>query len=472
MLVAVKNTRLDLLNRQEFVDQMLTIAKALSEKKKNACYAVDGSWGVGKSFVLDMFEEQAKDEGQEGEVLSRFLIFRYNCWEYDYYEEPLVAIVASILDQIDEKVDLLPADTKTRVKAALKAIGKGFLKMGAQAIKENTGFDAEAVFETAKDGVTNSKDDIEDAHAYDLYFGFKKTLKKLRTEIESLSKDQTVLFVVDELDRCLPEYTIRVLERLHHLFDGVDNIQVILSVDEGQLEHTVKQIYGDGTNAKSYLRKFIRFELKLSEGVVKENFNERFKNYTSRFEIKDRTTSAIDVEEYKSYILNGLDMRQRISIIERCELIHSFLCDNDSKQDSSYMCLEMLLVILKDCEIDTEHAKKTFSKTEVFEASHLNSSGNQPPAGLLELSGYYKSKNKSKDEDRHMINTYSKSTMMGSSTPVTYVEAGTLIGKLLCAYRTILGFEKDQFRNALDQDEMKTFLAYAKDFWNYLLIVC
>ena len=48
-----------------------------------------------------MFEEQAKRIGNEG---PRYILFHYNCWEYDYYEEPLVAIVASILDQIDENL--------------------------------------------------------------------------------------------------------------------------------------------------------------------------------------------------------------------------------------------------------------------------------------------------------------------------------------------------------------------------------
>ena len=46
-------------------------------------------------------------------------------------------------------------------------------------------------------------------------------------DIIAKAKDKTIIFVVDELDRCLPEYSIKVLERLHHVFEKTSNIQVI-----------------------------------------------------------------------------------------------------------------------------------------------------------------------------------------------------------------------------------------------------
>lgn len=89
---------LDLLNRQEFVSRFVRIADVLERNKKSVCYAINGSWGVGKSFVLDMIEEEAS--------LSDYWIFRYNCWEHDYYDEPLVAIVASMIEAINKKLAL------------------------------------------------------------------------------------------------------------------------------------------------------------------------------------------------------------------------------------------------------------------------------------------------------------------------------------------------------------------------------
>ena len=74
---------MDLLDRQSFVDQLMNVAQTLSENKKSACYAINGEWGIGKTFVLDMFEKTIRDIGQDGTVLSKYLVFHYNCWQYD-----------------------------------------------------------------------------------------------------------------------------------------------------------------------------------------------------------------------------------------------------------------------------------------------------------------------------------------------------------------------------------------------------
>ena len=122
-----QDQRIDLLDRQEFVDQIHNIALTLARNKKSKCYAINGGWGVGKSFVLNMFEEQAQKYGQEGTVLDQYVIFRYNCWEYDYYEEPLIAIVASILEQYEKKILFLQEEEKAILKETLIYIGKELL---------------------------------------------------------------------------------------------------------------------------------------------------------------------------------------------------------------------------------------------------------------------------------------------------------------------------------------------------------
>ncbi len=462
--VIKEKTRLDLLDRQEFVDRLLTIAEALSDNRKNACYAVNGDWGVGKSFVLDMFEEQAKEIGVEGQELSRYLIFRYNCWEYDYYDEPLIAIVASILDQIEENVDLLPEKIKERIIAALKLIGKGLLKKAVNAMSDKTGIDIEETIEVLKAGGEAAERKIKESHNYDQYFNFKKTLKELKKAIADLSANQTVILIVDELDRCLPEYTIKVLERLHHLSEGLDNVQVILSIDVGQLEHVVRQIYGEKTDAKKYLRKFIQFELGLNEGIIKDHFEERFNRYTHFFELKSPTTRRDDVAEFQRIIFSGQDMRNRISIIDRCELIHSFLIE-EGTVDFSYMCMELLLVVLKDYGIDVEHAKKEFSMAYLFEASRLSSDNYQKsiPSGLRVLSEKY-NHNHVSEESSQMLYT-------NNYGGKTYLHAGCLIGKILCAYRAILSFDNDEYQYTNDSQSFNSFIEFSKEFWTYLQIV-
>ena len=215
-LIPAIEEKIDLLDRQAFIDQMLLVAETLSKNKKNACYALNGSWGVGKSFVLDMFEQQASLIGQEGTVLNRYLIFRYNCWEYDYYEEPLFAIVASMLDQIEANVNLISEEKRNKVLGVLKVIGTGVFNKAIQAVEDKTGIPVTKVTEIVKEGISAADDEMKDKYSFDEYITFKDTLGELQKTIRSLAEHQTILFVVDELDRCLPEYTIKVLERLHH----------------------------------------------------------------------------------------------------------------------------------------------------------------------------------------------------------------------------------------------------------------
>lgn len=40
--------------------------------------------------------------------------------------------------------------------------------------------------------------------------------------------------MVDELDRCLPSYAIKVLERIHHVFNELENVVVIIAMEKNK----------------------------------------------------------------------------------------------------------------------------------------------------------------------------------------------------------------------------------------------
>ena len=362
---SVMRETLDLLDRQPFVDRLIGIANMLADNKKNACYAINGGWGVGKTYVLDMFEKQIRDYGQEGTTLSKFLVLHYNCWQYDYYEEPLIAIVSAMMDAINDGVCILPDETKRLVTAALREIATDFLNEANQLVKKKTGIDIKkgiACWKTVKEDAERK---VEESRSFDTYFDFKKKLVKLKSTIESLSKNQTVLFVVDELDRCLPEYAIKVLERLHHVFDEIPDVQVVLSVDKRQLKNTVSKIYGVETRVDTYLAKFIDFEIYLDEGTVKNNFAQRFKSYVQNFKIVWDNTKAMDVDQFTSRLLDGIGTRQRIALVEKCQMIHDIIA-TDEIMDTSIMCIELFLALLKDCNLYLEKAKLYYSTTNLF----------------------------------------------------------------------------------------------------------
>lgn len=344
------DVKVDVLDRQPFVNKVLNIIEKLSENKKNACYAINGKWGVGKSFVLEMIEKQIKEIQQNGDISNKYFLFHYDCWKYDFYEEPIIAIIASMMDEIDKDVNILFTEKFEKMKGIFKAVGSSLLLKFNDIIKKETNIDIDEISNIIRNGMESAQEKIKEIQEYDTFFSFKKILVCFQEAIFHLSENQTVILVVDELDRCLPEYMIKVLERLHHVFYGVPNVQVILSIDKEQIKHTVKHIYGEDTEVDRYLAKFINFEINLDVGSLNEEFENKYTYYFSKFQYKNKSTDMYDVQDFQTHILDGIDMRSRIEIINKCDLLHDILCAEE-QADFSIMCIEMFLIRyeLHDC---------------------------------------------------------------------------------------------------------------------------
>lgn len=148
--------------------------------------------------------------------------------------------------------------------------------------------------------------------------------------------------MVDELDRCMPEYAIKVLERLHHLTEENSNIITVIAIDKKQLISSVKQIFGFENPAK-YLEKFIHFEIELDYGEVSEKITEKYKDYVALF---DRDIFPFDepVEECLQAIFKGIDVRTQERLVKKAMIVHKLLYTE--KKDYSFMCMELLLVVM------------------------------------------------------------------------------------------------------------------------------
>lgn len=80
---------------------------------------------------------------------------------------------------------------------------------------------------------TNTEERMKEKdNSFDSLYGFKRTLEVTRNGIQKIADRKAVVIMVDELDRCLPEYTIKVSERLHHIFTDLKNVIVIVSMDK------------------------------------------------------------------------------------------------------------------------------------------------------------------------------------------------------------------------------------------------
>lgn len=330
----MSSEKLDVLNRDEFIQNLIDICNLLSDKKEGCCFAIDGAWGSGKSFVLEKFAKQLAVIQSEETADDKFLVFHYDCWKYDYYEEPLIAIVAAMLDTIKEELRLLPEDVGDAVKLSFNTAITVLEAMAKEYYKNKIGIDLVEVAHTVLEEHDESKVD-----KFDSLYAFKRALEETRKGMKEIATDKTVIIIVDELDRCLPEYAIKVLERLHHVFVDIDNIIVIISMDKNQLEHSVKEIYGE-INVDNYLRKFISFKVSLDKGTLK-GYAEKFPSYFSMFDFEGN--DYIEVEKFFSNILINMDMRTIEHIFRKAEMIHNII-NTSSNRDCSIMTFEILFL--------------------------------------------------------------------------------------------------------------------------------
>lgn len=313
--------KIDILDRKKIIDDIEQILVLLSEQKQGRVFALDGKWGYGKTYILERLEKELEVLQNEETQDDRFYVFHYNCWQYDYYEEPVVAIVSAMLDKYGGKSE------KEKAQKVIKEIA-------GQIVKNKIGID-----------LVETHDNIskKEQFQFDEMFGFKTTLDYTRNKICELTKDKTVLLVVDELDRCMPEYAIKVLERLHHMFEGLDNVIVLLAIDSTQLEHSVKEIYGEQVDTERYLKKFISFRVKLDSGKIQNEILNKYGYYFYNF---------VDLAEccpivLKLIKLSGIDIRNIEKLIEKIDMIHSLCNGKNIKQPGEVLLFEFIWGLMK-----------------------------------------------------------------------------------------------------------------------------
>lgn len=72
-----------------------------------------------------------------------------------------------------------------------------------------------------------------------------------------------MLLLVDELDRCRPEYAVRLLKEMKALFVR-DRIVVVHSANLDQLAKVISGKYGEGFDGSRYLDRFFDLKVPLS----------------------------------------------------------------------------------------------------------------------------------------------------------------------------------------------------------------
>jgi hypothetical protein len=242
------------LDRQKYSDVLTNI---INSYPYGFVLALNNKWGTGKTTFVKMWEQDLKN--------NNFQTLYFNAWENDFENNPLTALMGELKTLTTKETE--PEFKKTLKKASI--LTKNIAPIIAKAIADRY-IDTDAI-KDAIVGVTKGLSDVFENEVNE-YATKKKSISDFRLSlsefIANTNEGKPLVFIIDELDRCRPNYAVSILEQIKHFF-SVPNIVFILSIDKEQLGNAIRGVYGsDQIDADEYLRRFIDLEFSIPEPEV------------------------------------------------------------------------------------------------------------------------------------------------------------------------------------------------------------
>lgn len=220
---------------------------------------LEAPWGQGKTTFLEMWRHHL--HGQKVQSLY------FNAWETDFSTDPLIALIG----ELGESMASLSAAGSSAAAKHLEKLRKVGARLAMRSVP--------ALIKAGTMGLLDLEDAIEGAIAdagekvaeeeIKRYVESKQSIHKFREELALFAKALTergdpaspLVIVIDELDRCRPDYAIKILETVKHFF-AVQGVFFVIATDSKQLSNAIRHVYGLDVASEDYLRRF--FDLSIS----------------------------------------------------------------------------------------------------------------------------------------------------------------------------------------------------------------
>ena len=246
----------NLLNRNK---KLIYCVDFLLNQTNNSVISINGKWGSGKTVFAKQIEYVMKHEEEYRELNRKYIrkentnyntyeIFYYNSWENDSINMPVHSLLLQLIKYYNVKSDT-PLDLKQLSKKAFNIMTK-LATHGAvdiEKLKSNKTEDEKI------NALLNDVISTEDLKEF-----FNNIIDQILAE-----KNNRLLIIVDELDRCRPTYAIEMLECIKHFYSN-DKITFLVVTDNIQLSKTIKKVYGSEYDGELYLNRFYDVSINLS----------------------------------------------------------------------------------------------------------------------------------------------------------------------------------------------------------------
>ena len=258
---------------------------------------ISGGWGVGKSSMMKLIQEELPKD-------KTFIFVDFNAWLYQGYDDARAALIEVIIRKLQEHAEAAEGDktsiekfkdllskvnwlrTATLAGGAAGVAGIAMGALPAVSLAALVGSLPALIKAATGEGVNDSLDSAEKVGGMVSAIGSgladyakgvikdtpqispPKQIQDLRDHFVSLLSEMKVSLVVliDDLDRCLPETAISTLEAIR-LFLFLENTAFVIAADDKMIRHAVqahfKDIALDDDLVTNYFDKLIQIPLRV-----------------------------------------------------------------------------------------------------------------------------------------------------------------------------------------------------------------
>ena len=226
-------------------------------------YGVYGRWGSGKTSMMRAIQDCFK-------ARNGYKTVWFDPWWYDHAEKEQLFL--GLLNKIQRAI--LPKGSR------IKKIGLKIASAGLSGFRVA----ADVALSWASGKIGASGPSTKDAEEYFKQFqkllgknqleavdAVEKTRKSLCDAIEgALKEGETLVLFIDDLDRCLPDRAILLLDQLKN-FLYLRRVITVLGIDDEVFARMLNKHYRyEGIFGNQYLEKIIRKSYRLGTGVIRE----------------------------------------------------------------------------------------------------------------------------------------------------------------------------------------------------------
>ena len=288
----------DVYERKDFADRLVDIVT--TKIKSQFSIGIDATWGNGKTtFIENYLTPAAKSK--------ELPIVVFDCFEQERSGDPFITITQHILQTLSAPDNAQIEEAQRRVvftaKKVFSAAGTIVLKALSRTIlKQETSEVLDAILpgEQAEIISTEATAALESFISDKLKNGLQEKIAKenFREAILELakvsSKHGKILVVIDELDRCRPDFALDVLESIKHILNA-EGLVFVIAYHKTQMHSLIKHEFGADFDAVQYLHKFINLDLQLPVTKISENadhFKFLVKQFFNPYSIHSNTLSS------------------------------------------------------------------------------------------------------------------------------------------------------------------------------------